>query len=374
MDVVLLEAMKTLEKRVPCALATIIRTSGSTPQKPGAKLLVRADGSAVGTLGGGCVEAEVWAAAKSLLQDGCEAQVLEYTLNDELAAQDGLVCGGTMFLLVQPIWKSKLFLDHIREIVGAFEGGRPVAVASLVRSPQGRDLGVGTSLFLREDGQPAGTLGDSLLDEIAIKKGRELMAYGKCEYITTDSGVDLFIETYTTPPTLILLGGGHIGKALVPLAKMVGFRTFVIDDRQEFVSRERFPEADGLIAAGYEEGLKRTPLGTNTYIVVATRGHHSDDIATEVAARSPACYVALVGSKRKSILVLEELFKKGVSEERIRDIHAPVGLDIGARTPEEIAVSIMAEILMCRLGGTGQPMKLERRLLEKAKEKVTSSR
>ena len=370
MNEVLREAAIALEKGNPCVLATVIRTKGSTPQKPGAKLLIRDDGSSVGTLGGGCVEAEVWAAARGLLREGSGALVLDYTLNDALAAQDGLICGGTIYFLVQPIWKVQPLLDHIREIVDAFAGGPPVAIASLIHPPQDRNLAIGTGLFVRENGEFVGTLGDSLLDEMASRKSRELMAYGKCEYLTSDDGAELFVETFTSPPTLVLLGGGHIGKALAPLAKGLGYRVFVIDDREEFVSPDRFPYADGLILSGYEKGLKQVQVSANTCIVVATRGHHYDDTATEVAARSPASYVALVGSKRKVLLVFEELFKRGLPEERVREIRAPVGLDIGARTPEEIAVSIMAEILMCRLGGTGRPMKLEERLLSKAKEKV----
>ncbi|MBI4233712.1 MAG: XdhC family protein [Chloroflexi bacterium] len=373
MEVVFREAVKVLEKGEPCVLATVIRSKGSTPQKPGAKLLVRADGSGAGTLGGGCVEGDIWFAARVLLREGGGPLVRDYLLNEELAARDGLVCGGTMYFLLQPVRSPLPFLDYAREVVAACEGGRAVAVASLIRSPEGRDLPVGTHLLLRENGERVGTLGEPSLDEAAVAKGRELMAYGKCDHITTPEGAELFVEAYTSPPTLVICGGGHISKSLAPLAKMLGFRLYIIDDRPEFVSPERFPGADGLIQALYDEGLRQAPITTNTFIVVATRGHRYDDLATAVAARSPAGYVGLVGSRRKTILIFEEMFRQGIPEERIREIHAPIGLDIGGRTPEEIAVSIMAEILMCRLGGTARPMKLGERLLLKAKEKGTEA-
>ena len=230
---------------------------------------------------------------------------------------------------------------------------------------------MGARLFIQENGSSEGTLGDAALDAAAVKKGRELMAYGKCDYVTTAEGAQLFIEAYTTPPTLVLMGGGHISKAMAPLAQAVGFRIYVIDDRPEFANRERFPMAEAtMVVRSYDEGLEQLPINTNTFIVIATRGHRYDDAATEAAARSRAGYVGLLGSKRKSLLIFQELYRQGIPEERIRDIHAPVGLNIGGRTPEEIAMSIMAEILMCRLGGDGRPMKMEERLFNKAREKA----
>jgi xanthine dehydrogenase accessory factor len=369
MEGVFHEAVRVLETGEPCVLATVTRTKGSTPQKPGAKLLVRADGSAAGTLGGGCVEGDIWFAAKVLLKEGGGPLVRDYFLNEELAARDGLVCGGTMYFLIEPLRQPQPALDHLREALASYGGDRAVALASLLHSPKGRGIPVGTRILVRENGERVGTLGDPSLDEVALKRGRELMAYGKCEHVATEDGAELFIEAYTTPPTLVVCGGGHVSKALAPLAKMLGFRLYVIDDRPEFVSPQRFPQADGLVHARYDEGLAQVPVNSNTFIVIATRGHRFDDLATEAAARSPAGYVGLMGSKRKTLLIFEELFRKGVPEERIRQVHAPVGLDIGSRTPEEIAVSIMSEILMCRLGGKGGPMKMEERLLLKAREK-----
>jgi xanthine dehydrogenase accessory factor len=296
--------------------------------------------------------------------------VRDYVLNEELAARDGLICGGTMYFLLDPIRDATKRLPHARRVVDAYEGGRPVAVATLIRPPAGKDLAVGAELLVLEDGSLEGTLGHSALDAQAASAAQGLLALGKNTYLTTREGAHLFVEAYTTPPTLVLMGGGHISKAVARLAETLGYRLYVVDDRQEFADPERFPQAEATLVAPYDEGLAQVPVGPNTFIVIATRGHRYDDMATEAAARSPAGYIGLIGSKRKSLLIFEELFRKGIPEERIREIRAPVGLSIGGRTPEEIALSIMAEVQMFRLGGNGRPMKMDDRLLRKAKEKA----
>lgn len=364
------EAVNLLEKGDPIVVATVIRTKGSTPQKPGSKLLVRKDGSGVGTLGGGCVEGDIWFAARELLKRGGQAQYREYQLNEDLAAKDGLVCGGTMYFLIDPVYSPRDYLPYARAIDAAYRGEMPVALATLVRPADGLAAAIGTKLFIREDGTTEGSLGHPDLDHEAMKKALELMAHGKTEYVVADNGAEYFIEAYTTPPQLAVCGGGHIAKALAPLAKKLGFRVFITDDRPEFANKERFPEADIVIAARPEEALPQLPVNANTFIVVATRGHRFDDVALEAAARTQARYVGLVGSKRKTILIYENLVRRGIPLERIKAVRSPIGLDIHARTPDEIAVSIMAEILMFRLGGTGQPMKLEEWRIDRLVEKV----
>ncbi|MCS7207915.1 MAG: XdhC family protein [Dehalococcoidia bacterium] len=370
MRVVFEEAVRCLERGERCVLTTVVRTKGSTPQKPGARLLVRQDGSAVGTLGGGCVEGDIWFAAKVLLREGGGPQVRDYVLNEELAARDGLVCGGTMYFLLEPLLEPQVFLPTARAIVEAYRGGPPVALASLLTPPQGSSLAPGSRLLIRHDGSAQGTLGSPALDALALARAPQLMRYGETAYIATEDGVEIFVEGFTSPPCLVVCGGGHISKALYTLATFLGFRFIVIDDRPEYANKERFPLAEQTIVARYDQGLAQVPINANTAVIVATRGHRWDDMALEAAVRSPAGYVGLVGSRRKTILIYEELLRKGIPEERLREVHAPVGLDIGARTPEEIALSIMAEVLMVRTRTTGQPMRLEERLLQKAKERA----
>ena len=369
MEPVFREALKLSSERDPFVIATVVATRGSTPQKAGSKLLVRKDGSGVGTLGGGCVEGDIWFAAKDVLRRHGGPQYHDYCLNEDIAARDGLVCGGTMYFFIEPVWETEAFLPITTEIVGAYEGSPPVALATLIKP--GRDGGtLGAKLFVHQDGSPKGTLGNVALDRLAVDSARRLMDYGMCERVVAQDGSEIFVEAYTSPASLVLMGGGHIAKSVAPLAKMLRFRLFVADDRREFANKERFPEAEDVAVADYDTGLEQFPITPNTAIVIATRGHNFDDLALEAAARSPAGYVGLVGSRRKVILIYEALLRRGIPLERLRSIHSPIGLDIHARTPEEIAVSIMAELIQFRLGGTGQAMKLPERQLLRVHQKV----
>ena len=373
MRVVFEEAVNLLKKGDQIVVATVVRTKGSTPQKPGSKLLVRKDGSGVGTLGGGCVEGDIWFAAKELLKRGGDTEYREYELNEDLAAEDGLVCGGTMFFQIDPVYSPEQYLSFASEIDEAYRGGASVALASVIRAGRG-SAPAGAKLMIRDSGETQGTLGSAALDADAASRALGLMPHGRNEYVSHESGAEYFIEAYTTPPQLVVCGGGHVSKAIAPLAKTVGFRVFITDDREEFANAERFPEADILMPLNPEEALPKLPVNANTFIVVATRGHRYDNVALEAAARTPAKYVGLMGSRRKTILIYEDLLRSGVPLDRVREIRSPVGLDVRARTPEEIAVSIMAEVLMFRLGGTGLPMKLEDWRLDRIARKVEAEK
>lgn len=363
------EALSLSGRGEPFIVATVVGTKGSTPQKAGAKLLVRKDGSTVGTLGGGCVEGDIWFAAREIMRDGGGAEYKDYYLNEDIAARDGLVCGGSMYFFLDPVWRPESFLPIAREITDAYEGGETVALATLVK-PGETGGEIGARAFIRGDGRVDGTLGRPELDQLAMEKARELAPYGKCEHVLTSDGTELFVEAYTSPSSVMLMGGGHISKAVAPIASMLGFRVFVLDDRADFANKERFPEAEEVAVADYVKGLSNFHITRNTAVIIATRGHNFDDVALETAARSEAGYVGLVGSRRKVILIYEQLLKRGVPLERVREIRSPIGLDIRARTPEEIGVSIMAEVVQFRLGGTGQSMKLPEDQLTRIYRKV----
>ena len=370
MEEVFREAKTQLEKGQPVVVATVVRTKGSTPQKPGAKLLVRNDGSGVGTLGGGCVEGDIWFAAKELMKRRGSAEHRDYQLNEDLAAQDGLVCGGTMYFLIDPVYSPDKYLSYVNEINRAYEGESSVALATLLKSATESLDSTGAKLFIRDDGTTEGTLGSVVLDSEAVNKSSDLMVHGNNEYVISDSGAEYFVEAYTTPPQLVLCGGGHVSNAIAPMAKKLGFRVFITDDRKEFANKERFPEADILVDLKPEDAFPELPINRNTFIIIATRGHRYDNVALAAAVDTPAKYVGLLGSKRKTILIYEDLIRSGVDVERIKQIRSPVGLDIHARTPDEIAVSIIAEILMFKLGGTGNPMKIDEWRVDKIRDKV----
>lgn len=370
MEDVFREAKTQLEKGQPVVVATVVRTKGSTPQKPGAKLLVRNDGSGVGTLGGGCVEGDIWFAAKELMKRGGSAEHRDYQLNEDLAAQDGLVCGGTMYFLIDPIYRPDKYLSYADEINKAYAGESSVALATLLKPAAGSFDSTGAKLFIRDDGTTEGTLGSADLDSEALNKSSDLMIHGNNEYIVSTNGAEYFIEAYTTPPQLVLCGGGHVSNAIAPMAKKLGFHVFITDDRKEFANKERFPEADMIVDLKPEDAFPELPINRNTFIIIATRGHRYDNVALAAAVDTSAKYVGLLGSKRKTVLIYEDLIRSGVDIERIKQIRSPVGLDIHARTPDEIAVSIIAEILMFKLGGTGAPMKIDEWRVDKIRDKV----
>lgn len=368
MRLVIEEAVRLMKKREACVLATVVRTKGSTPQKAGAKLLVRHDGSGVGTLGGGCVEGDIWFAAKEILRKGSGPEFKDYFLNEDIAARDGLVCGGSMYFFIEPIRTEGDDFPFVSEILKAYEGGPAVALATVANTGQGKK-NLGAKLLIREDGSTEGSLYEPFLEELAVKAGRRVAVHGVVEQILGKNGEEIFVEGFTTPPTLILMGGGHVGKAISNLATTLGFRIYIVDDRPEFANKERFPEAEGIVVSEFHKGLEKLSINTNTFILVATRGHRYDDLALEAAIHTPARYVGLLGSKRKSIMIYKNLLDKGVPLKKIKNVQAPVGLDIGAITPEELAVSIMAEIIMCRLGGDGRSMKMKDKYLAKITQK-----
>ena len=370
MKEVIQEAVRLLGEAQPCVLATVVRTKGSTPQKPGAKLLVRKDGSGVGTLGGGCVEGDIWFAAKEILRRQGGPEFRDYLLNEDIAARDGLVCGGTMYFFIEPLWEPREFLPFGEEVMGAYQSGNPVAVATVVKADSGRG-NMGAKILLREDGSTRGSLGDPELDGLALDAARRVADLGTNEYVTSPSGVEFFVEGFTTPPTLVLMGGGHVSKATYALAQLLGYRVYVVDDRPQFANSERFPEAaDTIVVPDYTRGLDQVPVNANTFIVIATRGHWFDDLALEAAVRTPAKYVGLLGSRRKTVLIYQRLLQQGVAPERLRAVRAPIGLAIGALTPEELAVSIMSEIIMFRHGGSGGPMQMNEKYLNRALSKA----
>ena len=370
MKEVIQEAVRLLDEAQPCVLATVVRTKGSTPQKPGAKLLVRKDGSGVGTLGGGCVEGDIWFAAKEILRRQGGPEFRDYLLNEDIAARDGLVCGGTMYFFIEPLWEPREFLPFGEEVMGAYQSGNPVAVATVVKADSGRG-NMGAKILLREDGSTRSSLGDPELDGLALDAARRVADLGTNEYVTSPSGVELFVEGFTTPPTLVLMGGGHVSKATYALAQLLGYRVYVVDDRPQFANSERFPKAaDTIVVPDYTRGLDQVPVNANTFIVIATRGHWFDDLALEAAVRTPAKYVGLLGSRRKTILIYQRLLQQGVAPERLRAVRAPIGLAIGALTPEELAVSIMSEIIMFRHGGSGGPMQMNEKYLNRALSKA----
>ncbi|MCH6570304.1 MAG: XdhC family protein [Acidobacteria bacterium] len=238
------------------ALATVVKWLGSTPRRDNAKMLILEDGSTMGSIGGGSTEAEVVEEARRVLETE-KASLTKFTLTQEEAARDGLICGGT---------------------------------------------------------------------------------------------VEVFVEPILPDPSLLLMGGGHLAQAIAEAAQRVSFKVSVVDDRASFANRERFPGVEETIVASFEESLDSIDVTENTFILIVTRGHGYDQVVLEKAIQSPARYVGLVGSRRKIRIILKNLLDKGIPPKTFSNLYAPIGLEIGSETPQEIAVSVVAELIALRKG------------------------
>lgn len=351
MEDIFQEALELARKGRPGALATVVSGRGSLPMSRNARMLVRPDGSIAGTVGGGCLEAEVWAAARRVMEGG-RPFLHRFELTEANAAAEGLICGGTVELLIEPLaaaWPREI----LEEITAIRRGG---GTALLATNLGGEARGeTGAKLLLREDGSTRGSLGDPEIDAaVAAEAGQRKPYPDDRREILSPGGpgqAGIFLESISPDPTLYLFGGGHVSRAVAPIAKSVGFKVVVIDDRPIFANRERFPQADETLVMEMEGALSRLEITPRSYLVVVTRGHRHDRTVIRQAARLNPAYLGMIGSRRKIALIWKELEAEGIPRARLEAIHAPIGLEIGGDTPEEIAVSIMAEIIRVRRGG-----------------------
>ena len=349
------------------AVCTVVRTVGSTPQVVGAKLLVDDLGRLTGTLGGGCVEGDAFVEAKRVIETGT-ASLREFELTEDLAWDTGLVCGGTMWIAIEPGERALRLGDRdlLGDVLAASSGGKPVAVATLLRK-NGRELEPSGKLFVETDGSTHGTLGDR--DAQARTAALDALQKGTARTVALDDTHELLIEPVLAKPRLVIAGGGHVGLALAKMGAMLEYDVTVIDDRPEFSERERFGPGIDVIRMDMADALRTMPIGWNSFIVIASRGHKLDAACLREAVKRDARYVGLLGSKRKTVLIAKMLRDEGVSEERIRAVHAPIGLDLGGRTPTEIALSVLSEMSMERHGGSGRPLRIDDAILDRTAAK-----
>lgn len=257
----------------------------------------------------------------------------------------------------------------LAEITAALEGGLPVLVATVVAAPEASL--VGGKMLVRPDGSTAGSLSNAFLDRAIKGEAPDVFRRHAVETLYFDSegkptsrrdvgegeSYQVMLEVHERPATLLIIGGGHIGKALATVGNLCGFSVEIIDDRPEYANAERFPEANRITCGRFDEVLSSYPIDATTCVVCVTRGHKHDETSLRQVVASPAIYVGMIGSKRRVRAVLQHLIEEGVDPEAAARVRTPIGLDIGAETPEEIAVSIMAEIIQARRGGSGTPMR-----------------
>jgi xanthine dehydrogenase accessory factor len=262
------EIQKMRQQGRKAALATIVQIRGSVPSFQSAKMLVRDDGSTLGSVGGGCVEAEVWTAAQDVIRDE-KSKILSFDLTDESMAESGLICGGK---------------------------------------------------------------------------------------------VEIFVEPILSTPKIVVFGAGHIASQVSKIATIAGFRTTVVDNRPVYANAERFPEAEAIFSESFEQAFEEIVPNENTYVIIVTRGHQEDQNVLRWAVQTDARYIGMIGSKRKIRSIVEQLETEGIPRERLERVYMPIGLDIGAVLPEEIAVAIVAEVIHVRRAGFKHP--LSKKLLQ----------
>ena len=357
------------------ALVTVIRSMGSTPRHAAAKMVVRADGSFAGTIGGGSMEYKAVQDALAALSTG-KPRLVKYPLIGKSARSLGL-CGGTQEVFID-VLASQLNTGHSLDkhnlfdtIIAAGAAGEPAALITVVRSPDDMAWQAGQKALLRYDQSVCGQLGGGVLDERllaaaqrALEQNRSIRLGYRPEddtFLELDSlsreAVEFFIDVIQPRPELLIIGTGHIGLALAEFGRIIGMRVVVVDDRPEWL--QRFPDADETFLVPYNAetetlGAMPVTITPSTYIVVATWGW--DEPALEQVATSPAPYIGLVASRRKAKIIFDGLLERGVPAENLARVRVPAGLHLGAETPEEIALSIMAEILLLERGASARPL------------------
>ncbi len=331
-------------------LATIVRQKGSAPRTAGTRFLIRPDGQFSGTIGGGRLEAEVLQAAPEVFSRR-RNKLLSFRLRGEEVAQMEMICGGEVDVFLELISAQNPHHRHFFNNLSRLSlPDHKILIATLIEEQGSADLQETNFFFYsEEDGGYFPNPPPAWIQPLRQRLSVLLNSDPPVQVLSDPSGKGkLFLEAWNPPATVFLFGAGHVSRPLCRLAKMVGFRVVVIDDREEFPTRIRFPEADELIVRSFEVSLDELPLGPNSYIVIITRGHLHDHRILRQVLKKPLGYLGMIGSRRKTEIIFEALRREGFSEDKIKTIHAPIGMAINAQTPEEIAISIIAELIQVR--------------------------
>jgi xanthine dehydrogenase accessory factor len=330
-----------------CVLARIIRQTGSAPRTVGAKLLVQADRRPVGTIGGGLLEHEVLRKAHEVMTSGRPA-VLEVRLTGEDAAASEMICGGSVDVLIEPVSSEDTGAASVFQALDEMtaQGRRGVLVTVLAEGRRGVLRAIVT-----ETGRVIGDAPERFKAAGADPKQWAGTRRFALETTAHGAGPLVFVEPVEPEAVLVLFGAGHISTFVAPFARAVDFRVCVIDDREEFANAGRFPNAEQILVCPLTEAFDRIAVTPATYLVIVTRGHIHDRDALRVALTTRPAYLGMIGSRRKRDLIYAALMEEGVAAEDLRRVHCPIGIAIGAETPQEIAISIVAELIQVRAGG-----------------------
>ncbi len=341
------------------ALATIISRKGATPRDVGAQMIIHPLGRHVGTVGGGCGEAEVIRTGLDVIQTG-EPAVVEVDLTEPISLESTAVCGGKFRVYVEPWGPTPDDLALLEAWLNALRERKPVVRLVIVQA-RGKFAGLRGARLLLVNGEIVGSVDPKTIPEQVIHDAQQVRARSvpglSTHRFSSNDVIEVFHEAHEPAPRIIIVGAGHIGAALARLAKVNEFYVTVLDDRPMYANRERFPDADEIIVAPMAQALREMAMDEYTYVVLVTRGHQLDFECLQAVLDKPVPYIGMIGSRRRVRAVFQLLEEeKGILQDLLVHIRAPIGLDIGAQTPSEIATAIMAEIIMARRGGTGRPL------------------
>ena len=354
------ELHRWVEEGRDFAVATVVAVGGSAPRGPGAALAVDSEGTVIGSVSGGCVEGAVYDLCQQALADG-ETVLERFGYSDEDAFAVGLTCGGIVDIVVTPVHATAPARTAFRSALSAVARNEPVAFVRIVRGPA--EL-LGQALLVRPDGSYEGGLGGRPeLDRTATAEARALLDTGRTGTVDLSEdgshcpgGVTLLVESSVPPPRMIVFGAIDFASALVRIGRFLGYHVTVCDARPVFATRARFPDADDIVVDWPHRYLRHTATDARTVLCVLTHDAKFDVPLLKAALRMPAAFVGAMGSRRTHADRERRLREVGLTEGELARLSSPIGLDLGARTPEETALSIAAEIVAARRGGTCVPL------------------
>jgi len=343
---------KAVMEQGTAVIATIIRQAGSSPRSLGTSCVIKADGSITGTIGGGLLEAMTAKAGLDVMRSG-SAKRIYFSLKGTEIAKSDMLCGGEVEIFLEPVSRENAAaISIIEKILETFASKGSGVLATVVQEEKWR-RGAAPKLFLGADGKLTGSIeGLPSIGEIIGKSTAEVLVKRKPFLIRENDSngrlIELFLEPVVGELRLFIFGAGHVSAQIAPIASRVGFQVVVIDDRAEFADPARFPDASEVHAWPFEGLFDRIDVDEESFLAIVTRGHAHDRDVLAQALRTRAKYVGMIGSRRKKAAVYASLLEDGFTQNDLDRVHCPIGLEIGAETPEEIAVSIAAELIKVR--------------------------